>query len=101
MATTATDNEYYKGEDVRVRAVFRDEAGTLTDPSTITLQVKDPGGTTDSYTYAGGTITREATGIYYKVIDVDDDGVWYYRFSSTGTPKAAREKSFTVLPTEF
>jgi len=93
-------NTYDKSDSVRVQATFSVDS-VNTDPSTITLKVKNPAGTTSTYTYAGGTITRSAAGIYYKDITIDDDGMWYYRFEGTGAVVAASEHSFKVRTSEF
>lgn len=73
----------------------------LTDPSTVTLKHKLPDGTINSYTYAGGTVTKDSTGIYSKNLSLADDGEHFYRFVGTGTVETAEEKRFTVRPSEF
>jgi hypothetical protein len=70
--------------------------GVATDPTTITLAVTDPSGTTDTYTYAGGTVSKSATGVYYKDTAVDEDGVWEYVWTGTGTAADVVAGSFTV-----
>lgn len=73
--------------------------GTATDPTTITLEVTDPSGTPDTYTYGGGTITKTATGVYTKTITVDQRGTWTYRWTGTGTAADVEDGSFEVWPT--
>lgn len=93
-------NVYDVGDSVRVSATFTVSA-VNTDPSTITLKVKDPEGSITTYTYAGGTVTKQATGIFYKDVTVSNDGIWYYRFEGTGTVIAAVEGQFRVRRSEF
>lgn len=59
--------------------------GTNTDPTTVTLEVKDPAGTKTTYTYAAGQITKSAAGLYYKYITLNLAGTWWYRWTGTGT----------------
>jgi hypothetical protein len=93
-------NTYDKGDSVRLKCTFTVNS-VNTDPTTITLRVKDSDGTIAVYTYAGGTITKSAVGIYYKDVTVSNDGIWYWRYEGTGTVIAAGESSFIVRPSEF
>ncbi len=95
-----TVNAYDKEDTIRVWAYFKVNA-VYTDPTAITLKVKNAAGTTSTYTYALGEITKSSTGIYYKDISLTDDGIWYYRFIGTGTVAAAAEGSFEVRRSEF
>ena len=95
-----TANTYDKGDLIRVQGTFKVNS-VLTDPTTVTLKVKDPDSTITTYTYAGGTITKSSTGIYYKDVSVSNDGAWYYRFEGTGACQAAGEKTFLVRKSEF
>ena len=73
--------------------------GTLTDPTTVTLVVTDASGNTEgTYTYAGGTVTKSSTGVYYKDLAVDEDGVWEYKWTATGTVADVSDGTFTVWP---
>lgn len=70
---------------------------TLTDPTTVTLVVTDPSANTEgTYTYAGSTITKSATGVYYKDLTVDEDGVWEYTWTGTGTAADIATGTFNV-----
>jgi len=93
-------NTYDKGGAVRLKGTFT-VSSVLTDPTTVTLKVKDSDGTISTYTYSGGTVTKLSTGIYYKDVTVSNDGIWYYKFESTGTVTAAKEGSFEVRRSEF
>jgi hypothetical protein len=71
-------------------------SGTPTDPSTITLTVQDPSGNQDSYTYAGGQVTKSGTGVYYKDVSVDEAGLWAFKWAGTGTVAAVIEEEVVV-----
>jgi len=68
----------------------------LTDPSTVTLQVENPAGTVTSYTYAGATVSKNSTGVFYKDLALDTAGDWTYRWVGTGAVAVAGEDSFNV-----
>jgi len=52
--------------------------GTPTDPTTVTLIVTDPDGQANTYTYAGGTVTKDSTGTYHKDVSCASTtpGLW-------------------------
>jgi len=87
-------------QSVRLWAVFEVD-GVLTDPTTITVKVQDPSGNEATYTYAGGTVTRHSTGLYYKDVLIDESGTWYYKYIGTGSVSAAEERSFSVDTSQF
>ncbi len=95
-----TANTYDKGDGVTLEATFT-VGSVLTDPTTVTLKVKDPDGTITTYTYTGGTVTKTSTGLYTKTITVSNDGAWYYRYEGTGAVQAAGEVMFKVRKSEF
>ena len=72
------------GDALQLKATFT-VSGTKTDPTTITLEVKDPSGNTDTYTYADATITKDGTGVYSKTVTFDEAGWWTYEWTGTGT----------------
>lgn len=83
------------GDKIRITGTFT-LADTNTDPTAVTLKVKDPSGSIDTYTYAGSSVTRSAAGVYYKDISLDEAGDWYYRWIGTGTVETAEEERFAV-----
>jgi len=90
------------GSEIRFRASFSNLAGALTDPTTTTLKVRPPGGSQTSYTYAGGQLTKESTGVYTMLFVVATAGTWLYRWEAAGalivtTP----DREFTVYGTSF
>lgn len=93
-------NTYKIGKKVRLTAVFS-VSGVNTDPTTITCKVKDPSDNIDSYYYASGTVTRSATGTYYKDITFDEGGIWWHRWEGTGAVETADEEDMEVSWSEF
>lgn len=73
-----------RGTTVRVTGTFKD-AGVLTDPTTVSLEVSDSAGTITTYTYAAAQITKTSTGIYYKNVAISSEGSWRVRMTGTGT----------------
>lgn len=88
-------SEYNLGDTWSPTVTFT-VSGTATNPSTITLTVISPDKAESTYTYAGGTVTRSATGIFTKDITLDQRGVWYCRFAGTGACQASAEGTVTV-----
>ena len=88
------------GDLVRVSATFT-VSGTATDPATVTLKVRDPSGTTTTYTYGAATVTKDSTGAYHRDVSATTAGRWLYRWEGTGTAQAAEEAAFDVEPSAF
>lgn len=76
-------------------------AGVATDPTTVSLDVTDPTGSTTTYTYAGGQITKVSTGKYTKDIASSADGEWQYVWTGTGPASDATAGSWTVFETQL
>ena len=91
-------NTYDIGDSTRFQSVFTVD-GTAQNPTAVFLFVKRPSGTTDSY--VTGDLTNSATGTFYLDDTLDETGIWYYRFESSGTVIAADEGSFIVERSEF
>lgn len=88
------------GSTWRPKARFK-AAGTLTDPTSITLIIRQPNGTETSYTYGAAQITKVSTGIYYKDIAIDAGGQWVARYKGTGAVPDAAEHVLDVPPSFF
>jgi hypothetical protein len=71
-------------------APFTTVAGVPTDPTTVTLVVKEPDGTLTTYTYPA-TLSKESTGRFYTDITLDAAGLWSYRLTGTGAVVAVEE----------
>lgn len=70
---------------------------TLTDPTTVTLQVTTPAGSTTSYTYAANEVTKSATGVFYRDVALSSVGTWTLRWVGTGTVAAATSTTVKVV----
>jgi len=102
----ASQGRYDIGDLIRLRATFvSTDLVTPADASTITFLTLSGAGTVASYQFTGGagggSITRAATGAYYKDITVDVYGPWSYRAIGTGGVQAAEEWQFTVDQSKF
>lgn len=88
---------YAIGSKVHLTAQFQDAVTKdRIDPTSVSLQVKDPADFTTTY-----TPIRDSLGNYHYDIDATIEGEWFYRFASEGTGQAAKERSFLVDATEF
>lgn len=77
--------------------------GAPTNPSSVQVKVRTPGGVVS--TYAAATVpavTNPAVGTYQLVLPAAaEPGEWSYRFEGTGAVVAAGESSFTVVCSAF
>lgn len=92
---------YQVGDLLRLQVSFTDSVGTAVDPTTVALSVINPAGTETEYTYAGGSVTKSATGTYYYDLTVSSSGRHLYRWLAGGAYVAADEGSFTVAKSAF
>lgn len=89
-------NSYNIGTAVQVSVTFS-ASSTNTDPTTVTLEITDPSGNTD--TYSTTDLTNSAVGVYSKTVTPDEAGYWKYRFSGTGAVIAANSYKFYMVST--
>jgi len=76
---------------------FSDPAQTTpADPTTVTLSILNPDGTTRSYSWAGGTVTRVSQGVFTVTVN-DEPGTYYYHWLGTGAVATAQDGSYTYL----
>lgn len=91
------ENVYDLGDLVRVTTTFTTAAGVAVDPTAVFLAVKNPAGTTTTYTYGiSAGLIKSAAGVYYLDVDANAAGYWFYRWYSTGTGQAAAQNAFKV-----
>lgn len=88
-------SSYINGDTIRVTATFTVD-GAATDPTTVTLRVKAPSGTTTVYTYTDGHLTRVSAGVYRKDVLFNAAGSWYVRWEGTGAAAGVEEEAITV-----
>lgn len=95
-------NTHDIGDIVQVKAIFRNQAGDLTDPTTIRLKIRRPDKTTSTYTYlTDPEVQRESLGVFISNLDIDQAGVWVYRWEGEGPVKAAEEHAFDIRRSKF
>jgi hypothetical protein len=93
--------QYVVGAEVRVSATYT-VAGVLTDPTTVTVRIKTPGGTKTTYVYGqDGEVVRDSTGAYHLDVTASVAGYWHYRFEGTGVAAGAKESKFNVNSSAF
>lgn len=88
-------DRYVAGDVVTLGNTFK-VSGTATDPTTVSLAVTNPAGSTTTYTYAAAEITKSGTGVYSKNITADTAGIWRFKWTGTGTASDVQDSSFTV-----
>lgn len=98
-----TINVHDVGDPVRIAATFLDLSGDPVDPATVELHVMDPSGNIGIFHYEASPtdIVRVSTGSFYKDVEADEPGDWYYRWVSTGPGQGAEPGQFVVAPTPF
>jgi len=93
---------YQKSDLVRIDGSFTDLAGTLADPTTVTLKVTPPSGVTVAYTWAAAQVIRDSVGAFHYDLSVTEAGQWFYRWEATGAAsQAADNGEFMVEPSSF
>lgn len=88
-------DRFVAGDVITLTNTFK-VSGSATDPTTVTLTVYAPDGSSTAYTYAAAQITKSATGVYTKNITADAAGIWRYKWEGTGTAADVQDGSFTV-----
>lgn len=83
-------------EQATVRNLFEVD-GTPTDPTTVSLAVTTPSGTTTTYTYAAAEITRNSSGDYQKLIACSEDGDWLAVWTAAGDAVDVAEVRWQVF----
>lgn len=90
------------GDLVRVSAEFRNTAGVLTDPTTISFSFKTPSGVETTYVYGtNAQVGRTSAGLFFVDLQANESGVWVWRFKGTGAVEQSDEGQFFVQPTDF
>lgn len=92
--------------DASSRDAFRDVNGTAADPTTVSLHLLLPNGTSVVYNWpdqgeGDGLLTREALGRFYGDLTLTLAGRWRWRFSSTGTVETSEEGELYVRWSPF
>ena len=89
---------YDIGDLIRETGTFKNASSANTDPTKVFLDIQKPDGAISYSTYSAGTtaITKSAAGIYYKDIPCTGQGLYEFRWHSTGTVHTAQEGYFNV-----
>lgn len=84
---------YVIGEVVRLLLNAFDFGGSIADPGTVVLKVKQPDGTVISHT---SDVVRDGTGVYHADLALTAAGVWAYRWELAAPNAGAAEGVITV-----
>ena len=87
---------YDIGDRPTVTGTFTSSAGTLTDPTTVTVRVREPDGTETLYTSPVASIVNSSTGVWAFTFPaaLDAAGDWEHR--SRSDPTSGRPCSSAV-----
>lgn len=98
MSSTVTFADTGGAQTVTVTQQFKNAAGTLVDPTTISITVTDPQGGQITYTFALAQVVKVSTGIYSMTIPALLDGLWSFFWIATGSGATVQAGTFTVEP---
>ena len=87
-------SNFIVGDVARLSVSILDVAGVPSDPTSLSLVVQSPGGTT-TYTDA---IVKDSVGNYHFDLPLDYAGSYGYRWQSVGTNRGAIEGGVFVSP---
>lgn len=92
---------YLVGQIPRFSAVFTDANGAAVDPTSVFFAYKLEGGAATTLQYGIDlALVKDSAGHYHVDLDLSTAGDYFYRWYSTGTGKAAAEKTFEILASE-
>jgi hypothetical protein len=91
---------YTAGDVVQVSVLFTNN-NVATDPTTVTLYVKNTTAGLTQYIYGSSAIVKNGTGSYSYNLTTTASGQWWYRWTGAGALTAAAEGSFTAGPSAF
>lgn len=95
---------YANGSLVRLSAVFENALGSVMDPDAVRVETISPEnvggrppGRLTSYTYGvDAALMKDSVGRYHIDVSVAFNGIWRWRWYSSGTGQAADEGTFLV-----
>lgn len=92
---------YALGGGFRLKGTFTVD-DVLTDPTTVTFQLKDPDGIITTFVYGTDPeVVKVSTGIYYMDVTVSKPLTWFYRIVGTGAVIDAVEGTFSGNQSQF
>lgn len=90
------------GDTVRLTGTFRDEDKVLTDPTTVTVSTKTPGGVVQTWHYStDADVIKDSTGKYHIDVAPDSEGRWTFQWKAEGTLVTLEEQHFLVRTPEI
>lgn len=84
--------QFVVGQTIRLSAEFRNSAGALANPTTVTVHYQKGNATP----VTNAAPTNDSTGKYHIDVDLDEPGEWKYDWVGTGAVAAVEEGRFTV-----
>ena len=75
---------YDLGDTRRLQVTFKDIAGAVADPTTITFKMLEPDGTATTYVVPNANVTKASTGIYFVDWEFTQRGRHKAEFIGTG-----------------
>ena len=92
---------YDKGDLVRRTVVFKNSAGTPTDPTDVTYKLTEPDGTVTVFEYNPGAIVKDSTGNFHVDITPDQVGTHSELWVGAGAVQQTDESTWFVRLTDF
>lgn len=91
--------KYMRGSKIECKTTIKDSSGTVTDPTTLALEIIDVVGTVIE-TKAIGDLTKESTGIYTYLYSIPTDaayGDWQYKFTAATTESTVVDANYFTI----
>lgn len=95
--------QYLEGRRIRFSVQIKTYPGlVLVDPTNLTLTIKNKttGAVVDFIYLTDVEMTRDGVGLYHCDYTPTVKGVYWYRFSCTGTVEDAAEATFSVVDSQ-
>lgn len=88
-------SNFIVGDVARLSVSILDVAGVPSDPTSLSLVIQAPDGTSMTHT---SDIVKDSTGNYHFDLALDSSGSYGYRWQSVGTNRGAIEGGVFVSP---
>lgn len=72
------------GDEPRITETFTDFDGELTDPDSISCNVRTPSGVTTTYSYPSTQLSKISKGIYALDLPLTEAGDYRFKWNGTG-----------------
>jgi hypothetical protein len=86
-----TQRTIYPNTRIGIKALFFDEDGVLTSPTTVTGEAISPTGVTTS-----ASPTEISTGVYTYTFKVTESGIWSFNMLATGSVELQLQQDVKV-----